>query len=197
MKPRLEFMQKKEEQLIFLLKTSSSIREGWKFLAKAVNKLILYELPSSAWAGLATFSSFHSSLLAVATTLTSLSRPGLADLVPDKYQLATSRLASEEAGLQDVVRTTNTLLARTNIIFITANITVGDYVSEDILKYLEHHKLSVSTSLLSHKPAYFYDKLASLSGEAVSIVDRKQGQISRYLQLMEYLQSFTGQGNMN
>ena len=34
LKHRLEFMQKEEEQLIFLLKTSASIREGWKFLAK-------------------------------------------------------------------------------------------------------------------------------------------------------------------
>ena len=194
-KPRLEFVQKQQEQFIFLLETSATMNEGdgWKFLAKALKKLILYDLPDSARVGLVTFSEV-SSLLVAATSLSPLSRPGLADLVPDKYRLAHSRLASLESGLREVIRTTNTLLAQTNIIIITANNTVGNIVSEDILKYLEQQQVSVSTLLLSSKPAYFYDQLGSLSGGAVSMVDSRQGQISRYLRLMESLQFLTGQG---
>ena len=194
-KPRLEFVQKQPEQFIFLLEASVTMNDndGWKFLAKAVKKVILYDLPDTARVGLVTFSEVASVLVA-ATSLTATSRPLLADLIPDKYRLSHTKLASVESGLREVIRTTNTVLAQTKIILITANNTPGDLVSQDILQYLEQHQVSLSTLLLSDSPAFYYDQLGSLSGGQVSIVDNSQTQMSRYLRLMESLQFLTGQG---
>ena len=196
-RPRIDFVQKHEEQFIILLDTSAAMddNDGWKYLAKAVKKMIMYDLPDQARLGLVTFSEV-SKVEAQLTRLSERTRPRLADVVPDKYRLSSSRVACVETGLRRVITSTDTLLAETHVILVTANNSLGAGISEDIETYLEHQQVKVSTVLLSDKSVLYYDKLGSVSDGKVSIVDNGQAPISRYLQLMEALQFVTGQMRM-
>ena len=85
--PIIQFVKEQPPKYILLLETSSSMADNddWKFINKAVQKLIRYDLPDSALLAVITFS--NQSKLEVPLTRVGGSRNHLADAIPDKYRL--------------------------------------------------------------------------------------------------------------
>ena len=86
--PRIDIVKQQPPKYVLLLETSSSMADDddWKFINKAAQKLIRYDLPDSALLAVVTFS--NQSKLEAPLTRVGGSRSHLADIIPDKYRLA-------------------------------------------------------------------------------------------------------------
>ena len=83
--PEFVFVQKQPEQIVILLETASrlQINDQWRYIAKAVKNLILYQLPENTMFSLVTFSD-TTNVNVPMTRLDSGTRPRVADIVPNK-----------------------------------------------------------------------------------------------------------------
>ena len=86
--PEILIVQEKTTKYVLLLEISSSMadKDDWKFINKAAQKLLRYDLPDSAEVAVVTFS--NTSKVEAPLTVLKGSRSHLADIVPDKYRLA-------------------------------------------------------------------------------------------------------------
>lgn len=85
--PQISIVQEKPPKYVLLLEISASMtnNDDWKFINKAAQKLIRFDLPDSAQLAVVTFS--KKSKVEAPLTVVRGSRSHLADIVPDKYRL--------------------------------------------------------------------------------------------------------------
>ena len=188
--PEFVFVQNKPEQIVILLETASTLQENdqWRYIAKTVKNLILYQLPENTMFSLITFSD-TTNVEVPMTRLDSGTRSRVADIVPDKYRLSSSKDTCVECGLTRVFNSLHDLISSTHVILITSNTSISNVISEDILEYVDKNPIKVSTIVLSSRPVYYYDNLARITNGQVATVDETLGHVTKYIKLMNSVQS--------
>ena len=164
---------------VLVIESSSSMnRFGlWKWISKAAQKFIRYDLPSSTQIAVVTFSNVS----VVRHSLAELGdeRNGIADTIPDKYKVQRSSnerciYCGIKAAMDDVLLGNGDVAAGAHIILVTRgtneSLQLGD--QNAILKYAQDNKVRFSSILLpENNPANsFYDKLSKISNGRTIIV---------------------------
>ena len=85
--PQINVVQEKYPKYVLVFETSASMaaNDDWKYINKAAQKLIRYDLSDSAEVAIVTFS--NTSKVEAPLTVVRESRSYLADIIPDKYRL--------------------------------------------------------------------------------------------------------------
>ena len=184
--PEIKFVRQKRERIVIVMETAETLRGQWKFLAKAVKNLILHNLPEGSEVGLVTFSS-SGRIEFPLTKLDAVTRARVADIVPDKYRLASTDLRCVECGLETALRLAEA--APSHLLLITSNDTNGHVITQAVMDYLNTRPARVSTLLLSSSPVLYYDTLARVSGgQVATMAPGSLGPITGYLRMMRHLQ---------
>ena len=194
--PEIKFVRQLRERIVIVLETAKTLeqRGQWKFLAKAVKNLILHDLPENSEVGLVTFSS-SGRIEVPLTKMDAVTRPRVADIVPDKYRLASTDLRCVECGLETALRMSE--VAPSHLLLITSNDSLSHVISEAVMSYLDTRPVRVSSLLLSSSPVLYYDTLARVSGGQVATAAPDiMGPISGYLNLMRQLREIVCTGNV-
>ena len=141
-----------------MLETAGDLKDRWRFIAKSVKNLVLYDLPKNTKFGLVTFSNTTNidvplTVLDQATRQEKCAlfdlicnyffhiRSRISDIVPDKYRLSESYLKCVECGLRAVLNNFDTMLYSTHIILVTSNDTISDTISSDIMDYINSYQV--------------------------------------------------------
>ena len=194
--PEIKFAKKMKEHIVIVLETAETIElQGhWKFLAKAVKNLILYDLSDDTQVGLVTFSS-SGRVEVPLTRLEPGTRPRVADIVPDKYRLASTDIRCVECGLKMALDMVGA--APGHLVLITSNVSLSHVVSEAITEFVDTRPVRVSTLLLASTPVLYYDTLARVSrGQVATVITDNLGPITGYLNIMSSLRGIVGTGEM-
>ena len=189
---RVDYVRARAPRYVLVLETSVTmgLTHDWKFINKAVQKLIRHDLPEAAVVGVVTFS--NTSRVEAVLTRVGGSRGRLADSVPDRYRLAMDSgrcvLCGINTALKDVLGEDK---EGGHLVLVTqgdhATLSLSD---EGVLREMaEYYQVKVSSILLPRKPVKFhpfYDELAAVSGGRTTVVVGR-GPMERYRELVRAL----------
>ena len=187
---------------VLVVESSSSMnRFGlWKWISKATQKFIRYDLPSSSQIAVVTFSNVS----VVRHSLAELGdeRNGIADTIPDKYKVQRSSnkrcvYCGIKVTMDKVLLGNGDLAAGAHIILVTrgTNDSLSLQEQNAILKYAYDNKVRFSSILLpENNPSNsFYDKLSKISNGRAMVVhsntNTNQIGADTYFQIMESFQN--------
>ena len=191
---KVDFVRAKTPRYVLILETSATMGEtdDWKFINKAVQKLIRHDLPDSAEVGVVTFSNV--SRVEALLTRVGGSRGRLADSVPDRYRLATDHgrcvLCGMNTALKDV-------LGEDKEGAVVVLVTQGDQDTlslsdESVLQQMaDYYQIAIHSILIPRQPAKFltfYDTLSSVSGGRATLVTG-EGPLERFREVTRALAS--------
>ena len=176
------------------METSSSMddHDQWKWINKAAQKFIRYDLPVNSNLAIVTFSNTSKVEHSMVQVHSDQVRARLADTIPDKYHLSRSEkrcvLCSLQKVLHEVVRDNH---AGTHIILITqGSADTLSLTDEAVIEgYVLDHNIKMSTILLpetgtnSYLP--FYDSVSTLMNGKTYIVKNNNHIIDFYVRLNE------------
>ena len=192
--PKFHIVREPLEQYILVMETSSSMddHDQWKWINKAAQKFIRYDLPVNSNLGIVTFSNTSKVEHSMVQVHSDQVRARLADTIPDKYHLSRSEkrcvLCSLQKVLHEVVRDNH---AGTHIILITqGSADTLSLTDEAVIEgYVLDHNIKMSTILLpetgtnSYLP--FYDSVSTLMNGKTYIVKNNKHIIDFYVRLNE------------
>ena len=194
---RVDFVRARVPRYVLVLEVSASMAEDWKFINKALQKLIRHDLPDSAELGVVTFSNV-SRVEAVLSQVEG-SRGRLADSVPDLYRLARNEgrclLCGVNAALQEVLGEDK---EGAHLVLVTRGgpdtLSLGDEAT--LRQVAEYHQVKLSSVLVPRlgKVVTFYDKLAVLSGGRTTFV-MGDGPVQRFREICRALEAVVEGGD--
>lgn len=170
---------------VLVMESSSSMNKFglWKWISKAAQKFIRYDLPSSSQIAIVTFSNVS----VVRHSLAELGeeRNGIADSIPDKYKVQRSSnkrciFCGIKMAMDNVLLKDGDVAAGAHIVLITRGTNEPLPLQEQnaILKYAKDNKVRFSSILLPEdSPSNsFYDKLSKVSnGRSVVVQSTSNG----------------------
>lgn len=170
---------------VLVIESSSSMNKFglWKWISKAAQKFIRYDLPSSSQIAIVTFSNVS----VVRHSLAELGdeRNGIADSIPDKYKVQRSSkerciYCGIKMAMDNVLLGNGDIAAGAHIVLVTRGTKDPLPLQEQtaILKYAQDNKVRFSSILLpENSPSNsFYDKLSKISnGRSVIVPSRING----------------------
>lgn len=167
--PIFEVVRYPEQQYILVLETSAASMDNagqWKWINKAAQKFIRYDLPINSNLAIVTFSNSSKIEHNMIQVHSDQVRARLADTIPDKYHLSKSDKRCVLCALQKVIHeVVSDHKAGTHIILITQG--TQDTLSltdETILKgHIMDYDIKLSAILTNPGYLSFYDSLASSS----------------------------------
>ena len=170
--------QPRSKYVLVIESSSSMNRYGlWKWISKAAQKFIRYDLPSSSRIAIVTFS--NDSVVRHSLAELGDERNGIADTIPDKYKVQRSPnercvFCGIKVAMEEVLLGNGDLAAGAHIILVTrgTNDSLSLQQENAILKYAQDNKVHFSAILLpENNPAKkFYDKLSKVSGGHTIII---------------------------
>ena len=191
--PEFHIVREPLEQYILVMETSSSMdsHEQWKWINKAAQKFIRYDLPVNSNLAIVTFSNTSKVEHSMIQVHSDQVRARLADTIPDKYHLSRSEkrcvLCSLQKVLHQVVRDNH---AGTHIILITQGSSDTLSITDEavVRGYVLDHNIKLSSILLpetgtSYLP--FYDSVSTLMNGKTYIVKNNNHIIDFYVRLNE------------
>ena len=190
--PKFQIVRVPLEQYVVVMETSSTMdnNEQWKWINKAAQKFIRYDLPVNSNLAIVTFSNMSKIEHSMVQVHSDQVRARLADTIPDKYHLSRSDkrcvLCSLQKVVHDVVRDNH---AGTHIILITqgSSDTLSLTDEKVIQGYVLDHNIKLSSILLPEKTSYlpFYDSVSTLMNGKTYIVKNNNHIIDFYVRLNE------------
>ena len=191
--PKFNIVREPLEQYVLVMETSRSMdnHEQWKWINKAAQKFIRYDLPVNSNLGIVTFSNSSKVEHSMVQVHSDQVRARLADTIPDKYHLSRSEkrcvLCSLQKVLNEVIRDNR---AGAHIILITqgSSDTLSLTDEEVIRGYVLDYNIKLSSILLpetgtSYLP--FYDSVGTLMNGKTYIVKNNNHIIDFYVRLNE------------
>jgi len=184
------------EKYVVILETSATMDEQglWKWVNKAAQKFIRYDLPTGSHAAVVTFSNTSKVEHSMAQINSDEIRSRLADAIPDKYHLSRSDskclLCGVQKAIHDVLRNN---MAGAHLILITRGsvdtLTLND--EKTLSDYIKFYHLKVSSILVPESdrmPLAYYDAIAQMSGGTSHIIktntDDHHASVEAYVDLM-------------
>ena len=188
--PTFEIVRSPLPQYVLLMETTDSMdsHDQWKWINKAAQKFIRYDLPVNSNLAIVTFNDMTKVEHNMVRINSDDIRARLADAIPDKYHLSRSTkkcvLCALQSVFNDVLSTEN--LAGTHIILMTKgshdSLSVSD---ENILKnYISDYNIKLSTIIIPSEPesSYpFYDSLQD--GNRNFVINNKDNIMDFYVDL--------------
>ena len=190
--PEYHIVREPLEQYVLVMETTNAMdnHDQWKWINKAAQKFIRYDLPVNSNLAIVTFSNTSKIEHSMIQVHSDQVRARLADTIPDKYHLSSSEkrcvLCSLQNVVHDVVRDHH---AGTHIILITQG--SSDTLSltdENVIQdYVLDHNIKLSSILLPEKASYlpFYDTVSTLMNGKTYIVKNNNHIIDFYVRLNE------------
>ena len=189
---RVDFVRARATRYVLVLETSADMLDDWKFINKAVQKLVRHDLADSAEVGLVSFS--NESRVEAVMTRVGGSRGRLVDSVPDRYRLSQDRgrcvLCGVNTALKDVLGDDK---EGAHIIVVTRGgadtLSLSDeVVLQEAAAYFQVQVSSVLVPKERSEVLTFYDTLALESGGRSTVVVG-EGVVERYRELTLALSS--------
>ena len=191
--PHIVTVQEKYPRYILVIETSSSMADNddWRWVNKALQKLLRYDLPDSAMVGLVTFSDI--SKVEVEVTRLGDHRSELADILPDKYRLGGGQTCMV-CGVTKALETLGRDKQGGHVVLISRAATLTERDSRKMKEFFSYYQAKLSTLIISSNtvassPAS-YDELARHTG-GDSFVITEQQQIARYREISRALSEVT------
>ena len=196
LEPEITVVRDPSEKYVLILETSSSMDDHgqWKWINKAAQKFIRYDLPLNSHMAIVTFSNSSKVEHPMAQIYSDDIRSRLADTIPDKYHLSRSDVKCLLCGVQkaihDVLRNN---MAGAHLVFITRGspdtLSISD--EQTIQEYIRYYNIRVSSIVIPENeklPLAFYDSVAQMSGGTSRIISREyidaQASVRVYVDLM-------------
>ena len=193
--PHIVTVQEKSPRYILVLETSAAMahNDDWRWVNKALQKLIRYDLPDSAQVGLVTFS--DTSKVEVEVTEVGDHRSELADILPDKYRLGgaggdTCLLCGVTSALETLGRDKQ----GGHLVLITRGGHIEDRDARKLREYFSYYQTKLSTVMIRSSEVEgspeIYDELARDTGGDCSVISQEH-QIPRYREISKALSHIT------
>jgi calcium-activated chloride channel regulator 4 len=192
--PEITVVREPETQYVLIIETSASMdnHNQWKWINKAAQKFIRYDLPLHTNLAIVTFSNDSKLEHSMSAIHSDEARARLADTVPDKYHLSHSGdvkclLCGVQQAIQEVLRGN---MAGAHLVLVTRGSADTLSISDEqtIEDYVKYYHIKVSSILMPESeklPLAFYDSIAQSSGgisHVVPNINRKSMQV--YVDLM-------------
>ena len=191
--PIFEVVREPLEQYVLVMETSSSMdNQGqWKWINKAAQKFIRYDLPVNSNLAIVTFSNDSKVEHNMVQVHSDQVRARLADAIPDKYHLSRSDKRCVLCAMQKVIHeVVSDHKAGTHIVLVTRG--GSDTLSltdENILRgHILDYNIKLSAILLpdsTNNYLAFYDQITHLMGGKSHVVHSDQN-------IMDFYVSFNG-----
>lgn len=188
LEPKVEIVREPMHQYVLVMETSASMdRHGmWKWVNKAAQKFIRYDLPVNSNLAIVTFSNTSKIEHPMVQVHSDQVRGRLADTIPDRYQLSRSDqkcvLCSLQKVVHEVIKDNH---AGAHIILVTQGspdtLSITD---ENVIKgYIMDYNIKLSSIILStgegHLP--FYDTISNLMGGSAYVVHNNDNIVDFYV----------------
>lgn len=176
--PEIKVVREPESQYVLIMETSASMdsHNQWKWINKAAQKFIRYDLPLHSNLAIVTFSNQSRVAHVMSAIHSDEARARLADTVPDKYHLSHTDvkclLCGVQQAIQEVLRGN---MAGAHLVLLTRGSTDTLSISDEqtIEEYVKYYHLKVSSILIPESqklPLAFYDSIAQASGGTSHVV---------------------------
>ena len=192
LEPTVEIVREPMQQYVLVMETSASMdRLGqWKWINKAAQKFIRYDLPVNSNLAIVTFSNTSKVEHPMVQVHSDQVRSRLADTIPDRYHLARSDqrcvLCSLQKVVHEVVRDNH---AGTHIILLTQGspdtLSTSD---ENVIKgYIIDYNIKLSSIVLPETDSHlqFYDHVSNMMGGSAHMVKNNNNIVDFYVRINE------------
>ena len=191
-------------QYVLVVEKSADLDSNgqWKWINKAAQKFIRYDLPSNAKLAIVTFSNTSKVEHPMTKVNSDVVRARLADTIPDKYHLSHTDikclLCGVHKAIHDVLRNN---MAGAHLVIISRGspdtLSLSD--EQTIREYIKYYQIEVSTILIPDKakqPLPFFDEISQISGGNSHVIksarykqSKSRRSIEVYLELMHAFSS--------
>jgi hypothetical protein len=192
LEPQVEIVREPMQQYVLVMETSASMdRLGqWKWINKAAQKFIRYDLPVNSNLAIVTFSNTSKVEHPMVQVHSDQVRSRLADTIPDRYHLSRFDQRCVLCALQkivnEVVRDNH---AGTHIILLThGSPDTLSITDENIIKgYILDYNIKLSSIVLPETEGHlpFYDVISNLMGGSASVVKNNNNIVDFYVRINE------------
>ena len=202
--PDITIVRDPEPQYVLIVEKSADLDNHgqWKWINKAAQKFIRYDLPPNAKLAIVTFSNTSKVEHPMTKVNSDVVRARLADTIPDKYHLAHTDikclLCGVHKAIHDVLRND---MAGAHLVIISRGspdtLSLSD--EQTIEEYIKYYQIEVSTILIPNgdkQPLAFYDSISQISGGISHVVKssrytktNSRRSIEVYLELMHAFSS--------
>ena len=186
-----------EQQYVLVIETSQSMdkKGAWKWINKAAQKFIRYDLPFNSNLAIVTFSNVSKVEHAMVQVHSDQIRARLADTIPDKYHLSKSSKKCVLCALQNVIDLVGlSSQAGTNIVLLTedhsntfsnANM---DIIKDQIIQMnikLNAIVMPKKKSLNDNAQSSMYDEWTGLTGGRAYVIHNHNSPLDFFVRLNE------------
>ena len=196
MEPTFDIIREPLQQYVLVMETSATMdnEEQWKWISKAAQKFIRYDLPVNSNLAIVTFSNSSKIEHPMVQVHSDKVRARLADTIPDKYHLSRNDqrcvLCSLQKVVHEVVRDSH---AGTHIILMTQGSpdTLSLTDEKVVQNYIMDYNLKLSTILLptqdqaNQRFLSFYDNIGKLLNGNAYVVQNNGNIIDFYVKINE------------
>ena len=192
LEPQVEIVREPMQQYVLVMETSASMdRLGqWKWINKAAQKFIRYDLPVNSNLAIVTFSNVSKVEHPMVQVHSDQVRSRLADTIPDRYHLSRSDqrcvLCSLQKVVHEVVRDNH---SGTHIILLThGSPDTLSITDENIIKgYILDYNIKLSSIVLPETDGHlpFYDTISNMMGGSAHVVKNNNNIVDFYVRINE------------
>ncbi len=192
LEPQVEIVREPMQQYVLVMETSASMDDHgqWKWINKAAQKFIRYDLPVNSNLAIVTFSNTSKVEHPMVQVHSDQVRSRLADTIPDRYHLSRSDqrcvLCSLQKVVHEVVRDNH---AGTHIILLThGSPDTLSITDENIIKgYILDYNIKLSSIVLPETDVHlsFYDTVSNMMGGSAHVVKNNNNIVDFYVRINE------------
>ena len=189
--PTITVIRRPEVQYVLGIETTISMLGGehWKWVNKAAQKLIRYDLAAGTPVAVLSFAG-EARVEHPLLPLKEEGREGVADSIPGKYQLAENSALCMACLVREVVRLEGAERGGVHLILLTRggadSLTVGD--EQTIARYVEEYGIKISTIMIpTVNHLSFYDDASQLSGGESFLIRQSPYPMDTYVNILSSL----------
>jgi len=188
--PEIRVIREPEVKYVLAIETTASMLEGdhWKWVNKAAQKLIRYDLPVNTSISIVSFNNV-TKIENHLEVLTEDARERIADTIPGKYQIADNDNRGVVRLFQKIIgEVLSEDMGGVHVILITSggedSLTVND--EETITKYVQKYGIKISTVMIpTVNHLSFYDDVSQFSGGQSFLIRKSPYPMDTYVNILE------------
>ena len=197
--PEIRIVKEPRVKYVLAVETTASMEEGedWKWVNKAAQKLIRYDLPTGSNLAVLTFNNITRVEHPMVQITDDDTRAKLADTIPGKYHLSSSNIRCVACVLQAMVRgVLQGDSVGAHLILVTRAGTDSLSLTDEkiITEYVKNYGIKISTIMIptvNHLP--FYDDISQISGGKSFLVKRSAFAMDTYVSILDSIQAILSQ----
>lgn len=197
--PEIKIVKEPRMKYILAIETTASMEEGedWKWVNKAAQKLIRYDLPINSDLAVVTFNNMTRVEHPLVRIEDEDTRAKLADTIPGKYHLANHDTRCVACVLQTVPSILDGDTVGSHVILITRAGSDSLSLTDEkiITEYVKNHGIKISTIMIpTQSHLAFYDDISHISGGRSFLIRRSLFPMDTYVSILDSFQTILGDG---